>query len=184
MDIKMTRDKDNTIILRATDFYTTKSAAKELGISRMTLWRWVKAGKVIPIKYNNQRLFHISELERLRRKQQVSGKVSKDKRPRPLSEKDFATQVEDLLTRFGWLFSHTYEQTHYARRSTKGFPDYVACRANDDGTARLLFAEIKAEAGVITPEQGEWLELLSACLGVEVYTWRPSGIETIAAILK
>jgi len=105
-----------------------------------------------------------------------------------ITEKDFATQVEDLLKLYGWKFYHVLEQRSYSKRTSKGFPDYVAVRP-----PRLIFAELKSEEGKLTPEQEEWLDLLRECqLGTivlpedcpEVYLWWPSQIEEIAEILK
>jgi hypothetical protein len=48
---------------------------------------------------------------------------------------------------------------------------------------RIVFAELKAEAGKVTEHQARWLALLSACPGVETYLWRPSDLERIAKVL-
>lgn len=100
-----------------------------------------------------------------------------------ITEKQFSKQLEDLFKLFGWKYSHTYEQTHYARRSTKGFPDYVAVR---DGL--IIFAELKSEKGKLTEEQEAWIKELGAVekhsLGVMVFVWRPSDINKIVEILR
>ncbi|TET25586.1 MAG: helix-turn-helix domain-containing protein [Dehalococcoidia bacterium] len=43
-----------------------RRAAEFLGVSRMTLWRWVRSGKIRPIEFDNQRFFHINELQTLK----------------------------------------------------------------------------------------------------------------------
>lgn len=102
-----------------------------------------------------------------------------------ITEKQFAEQIEDLLMIFGWRFYHVVEQSHYARRTSKGFPDYVAVRP-----PKLLFIELKSDVGVLTPEQSEWQALLGLCrraskpFSFGVYLWRPSMIEQITKILK
>jgi len=96
-----------------------------------------------------------------------------------ISEKAFFSQVEDLLKRFQWEFEHTFEQGVYARRTTKGFPDIVACRP-----PRLLFIELKSERGKVTEAQQEWLDALKATGKVEVYLWKPSQFEEIVEILR
>ncbi len=94
------------------------------------------------------------------------------------SESDFSTWVEDMFLTYGWALSHTYEQEHYARRSTKGFYDYVAINI-----PRLILVEIKSETGVISPVQRYWLNLGAQIEVVEVYLWRPGDREEIEQII-
>ena len=99
-----------------------------------------------------------------------------------LTEAQFATQVEDLLTRFGWMFYHVYEQFKHAKRSSKGFPDYVAMR-----NGRLLFIEIKSQHGKLSPDQQTWLEGLARCQSgdmPEIYVWWPAAFDDILEILR
>lgn len=51
------------ITIEATDLLSPKKAAKYLGITTMTLWRWVRDSKVTPIMLDH-RYFHINELRR------------------------------------------------------------------------------------------------------------------------
>ena len=111
-----------------------------------------------------------------------------------ISETAFLSQLLDLLKLFGWKYEHTFEQRIYARRTSKGFPDIVAVRP-----PRLIFAELKSEAGKVTTEQETWLEDLKECMRMitlvpmvsgkklpleplipsfEVYLWRPSQLES------
>jgi hypothetical protein len=53
----------------------------------------------------------------------------------------------------------------------KGWPDLFLAHAR---TGRLLAVEVKKELGKPTPEQEQWLAVLSAC-GVESMILRPSG---------
>ncbi len=53
--------------------------------------------------------------------------------------------------------------------TAKGFPDMVLVR---DG--RILFRELKAEKGKLTPEQAEWIDALLLA-GQDAGVWRPSG---------
>ena len=99
---------------------------------------------------------------------------------------------------FQWKYYHTWRSIH----SPAGFPDCVMVKP-----PRLIFAELKSEKGVVSPEQQEWLDLLeqvgkdtkvydhvlsqdaiqALCEKgtlVEVYLWRPDDIETIAEILR
>lgn len=122
-----------------------------------------------------------------------------------MNESDFASQVEDLLTLFGWRWVHqrpakTDKGWRTALSGNKGFPDYVATHPV---ARRLLFIELKGDNGKTTPEQDEWLSDLQECVkwGVavdsrgkatkrpmtpshEVYIWRPTDIDTITRILQ
>lgn len=126
------------------------------------------------------------------------------------TEPQFATQVEDLLKRFGWRWCHfrparTIHGWRTALTGHEGFPDYVAVRP-----PRLIIAELKSNKGKVLPAQQEWLDDLKACriavadnievptgqkiFGVpvvqaaivnpEVYLWRPDDIEEIAEVLR
>ncbi len=105
----------------------------------------------------------------------------------PVTERVFQRQVLDLAGLLGWRVYHTW----LSARSAPGFPDLVLCRAETDttgrpilGTGRLIFAELKSATGKPTPAQSEWLALLGAVPGVEVYLWRPHDLEGIARVLR
>jgi hypothetical protein len=82
-----------------------------------------------------------------------------------------------LAPMLGWrLCYHTLR----SKGSQSGFPDRVLVRE------RVIFAELKREKKVATPisaHQREWLDGL-AMAGAEVYLWRPSDLDEIAAILS
>lgn len=54
------------ITIQVNDLLPPKRAAKYLGITTMTLWRWVRDGKITPVMLDH-RYFHISELNRVKR---------------------------------------------------------------------------------------------------------------------
>ena len=58
----------------------------------------------------------------------------------------------------------------------KGFVDLVLCRD------RVLFIELKAEAGRVSAAQAIWLDRLRAA-GAEVYLWKPSMWPEINRVL-
>ena len=100
-----------------------------------------------------------------------------------ISEKAFATQVEDLLDMFGWTWVHfrparTKHGWTTAMSGTKGFPDYVAAREIHPDEFQRIFFELKKENGKLSSEQEVWVRLLNA------YVWRPSQIKEIAKILR
>ena len=101
----------------------------------------------------------------------------------PVTEKDFAAQVEQLLEMFGWVWCHfrparTKNGWVTALSGFPGFPDYFAVK---DG--KILIFELKSERGKVTVYQELWHSELKKC-GQEVYVWRPVDIEMIAEILR
>ena len=58
----------------------------------------------------------------------------------------------------------------------KGFPDLVLVRE------RVIYAELKAQKGVIRPEQKQWRDWLKAA-NAEHHLWRPSDWPDIERIL-
>jgi len=53
------------ITIEVADLLTPKKAAKYLSITTMTLWRWVRDGKIVPVILDHS-YFHINELERVK----------------------------------------------------------------------------------------------------------------------
>ncbi|GAH92302.1 unnamed protein product, partial [marine sediment metagenome] len=53
------------VTIEVKDLLPPKKAAKYLGITTMTLWRWVRDGKITPVMLVH-RYFHISELNRVK----------------------------------------------------------------------------------------------------------------------
>ncbi|MBA7540556.1 hypothetical protein ES705_32855 [subsurface metagenome] len=47
------------------DLYDTNEAARVLGIGYATLYRWIKAGKLIPVRVDKRTLIPKSEIDRL-----------------------------------------------------------------------------------------------------------------------
>lgn len=123
-----------------------------------------------------------------------------------ISETALASQVDDLLSRFGWKWMHIKPSIMQSGRwassmneAGKGFLDYIALRP-----PRILVIELKDAYSKMTPEQEEWFKLWEECqrtlLSVnswdanskvifdlskkepvltipEVYLWRPKDIE-------
>jgi hypothetical protein len=92
-----------------------------------------------------------------------------------IAEKVFQSQVLQIAKLYRW---HAYHPA-LSKWSERGWPDIALVRP-----PRLVFAELKSEAGRVTEHQESWLALLAACAGVEAYLWRPSDLERIAELLR
>lgn len=62
VDIQMVKVRIETEI---PDVYSTAEAASLLGIHYATLYRWIRAGKIIPTRIGDRTLIPKSEVERL-----------------------------------------------------------------------------------------------------------------------
>jgi hypothetical protein len=107
------------------------------------------------------------------------------------SEAGFQTWVVAAARLYGWTVAHFRPaKTNKGWRTPvsadgKGYPDLTMCHSGRDGMpARLIFAELKAARGKLSPEQAAWMERLSLVRGVETYVWRPTDREAIAVILR
>jgi hypothetical protein len=96
-------------------------------------------------------------------------------KPQRIAEKDFQKQVLEIARLYRW---HAYHPA-LSKWSERGWPDLALVRP-----PRLVFAELKSERGRVTTHQERWLALLGACPGVEVFLWRPSDLERVAAVLR
>ncbi len=82
-----------------------------------------------------------------------------------ISERDFASQVEDLLRRFQWRFMHikpamTGKGAWVSRMNKEGtgWLDYLALRP-----PRIIVVELKDAYSKMTPEQEEWWDMWEGC---------------------
>lgn len=94
-------------------------------------------------------------------------------------ERSFQRWVIAYAELRGWRCWHD----NYALRNSRGLPDLIMARGQ-----RLVFAELKTEAGRVRPEQREWLAQLLTIAEVsngamDVYIWRPSDRQIIERIL-
>lgn len=94
---------------------------------------------------------------------------------RDASEQEWQRFVTDALDLAGWKWWHCTD----SRKSPSGFPDLVAAHP----TRGILFAELKAAAGRVRPEQGRWIHVLNlaaeaigggAGADVTVRVWKPA----------
>lgn len=116
----------------------------------------------------------------------------------PQSEAGFQAAVVEYAQIRQWALVY---HTHDSRRSPEGFPDLVLVRGE-----RIVFAELKSQAGRTSPQQEAWLAGLRrvavAAAGMErervaygivdvaeppivsVFLWRPSDWPSIEKELK
>ncbi len=112
-----------------------------------------------------------------------------------LTEAQFLTKVTDLARVRGWLSHHDRGDYRKCIQGDPGFPDLVLAR---DG--RVLFVELKAKNGRLSPAQREWFTALGAHdgnksnpyrvtetadgSGLSVEVWRPDMFPMIEEILQ
>ncbi|WP_309132653.1 VRR-NUC domain-containing protein [Brevibacterium sp.] len=82
-----------------------------------------------------------------------------------MTEAELQAMVIDLAKRMGWTHFHTFD----SRRSEPGFPDLVLVHPRQ---RRVLWRELKSEAGTTSPAQKVWLHNLKV-VGEDVDIWRP-----------
>lgn len=56
------------VVVDTTELEDTNEAARLLGIGYATLYRWIKEGKLIPLRVGGRTLIPKSEIERLKNK--------------------------------------------------------------------------------------------------------------------
>jgi hypothetical protein len=107
--------------------------------------------------------------------------TEQEKLLRRISERDWQAHVIKIATLKGWRYYHPPDNRPVNGRIQKvvsGFPDLCLIK----GT-RMIFAELKKEKGLVSPEQQEWIEAIEGC-NIAVYVWRPSDLHTIVEILS
>lgn len=97
----------------------------------------------------------------------------------PEPEAHLQRKVLQLARLYGYRAYHT----HRSDRSEPGFPDLVLVKMG--GRRPVLFCELKAAKGKLSPAQLAWIEDLVACegYGALAYVWRPADLTQIAAVL-
>lgn len=102
---------------------------------------------------------------------------------RMMSEAGFQEAVIQLAELTGWRCMHVRAVTDQRGRTrtpttTVGWPDVTLWRPD-----RLMFRELKTEAGRVTVEQRDVLDSLAAA-GADVAVWRPSQWDEIETTLR
>lgn len=80
-----------------------------------------------------------------------------------MTEASLLERIRAACRTTGVLIYHT----HNSRRSERGFPDLVIVLGD-----RVLYRELKAARGRLTPQQRTWLDRLTAA-GADAGVWRP-----------
>lgn len=122
--------------------------------------------------------------------------ISSGLRPVPaqfltISEKQFQAWIVEVLRLGGWRYAHfrpaqtqSRDAAGRQRWSTPmsgdvGWPDITIAHR---GKGKLLFRELKSEAGKVSPEQVAWIADLRAG-GADAAVWRPRHKHLIEATL-
>jgi Holliday junction resolvase len=90
------------------------------------------------------------------------------------SERSFQNAVVRYARLMGWAVVFTHDSRH----SPKGWPDLVCIRR-----PRIVFLELKAQRGRVTPEQAACLAELRAC-GMEALVARPSQWQRLEELFR
>ena len=101
-----------------------------------------------------------------------------------ITERAWQAQVTDLAKVLGW--PHAYFRPARTERGWRtpvsgpkgaGFPDLVLVRGD-----RLVFAELKAQDGRLTPDQRHVLGVLGKA--AECHVWRPADLNAVLEVLR
>jgi hypothetical protein len=92
-----------------------------------------------------------------------------------MSESELRARVVKLAHFHGWrVFSLPIARTRRPVKDAVGYPDLTLARQG-----RVLWIELKTEAGVLSVEQTQWLKDLPAMLVV-----RPSDLDNMELVLR
>lgn len=64
------------IVVDIPELYDPNQAAEALGVGYATVFRWIKAGKLIPLRIGGRTLIPRSEIERFKNNQATEGPVA------------------------------------------------------------------------------------------------------------
>jgi hypothetical protein len=108
-----------------------------------------------------------------------------------ISERDFKNGLVLFARNCGWLVHHDLPSQRAngswatATQGDSGYPDLVLAHPGNPNTnypARIIYAELKTERGIVTAAQQTWLDTLNAA-GQVAYIWRPSMQAKINRVL-
>ena len=91
-----------------------------------------------------------------------------------MTEAELQQLIEDVAHLTGWLVFHDND----SRRNVAGFPDLVLVNP-----PRVVFLELKSDAGRVRPEQQRWMRALELCDTVSSAVVRPADADQAVAYL-
>ena len=107
-----------------------------------------------------------------------------------MTEDEFSDALVELAHLFDWkVAGFRPARTKHGWRTAvrydgKGFPDLTLVHPNGS----VIFAELKADKGRMSPEQVEWQRIMELAAryanGVRHVVWRPRDASDIAAVLS
>ena len=103
-----------------------------------------------------------------------------------VTENELLQTVLEMAEALGYVVYHVLEQSHYAKRTAKGFPDLVMCRDQDldrGRDARMIVMELKSQLGKVSDDQLRWLDYFRQ-FGIENYLIRPSDLDNLENLLR
>ena len=95
-----------------------------------------------------------------------------------MSEDELVYAIGDVLTRYGWRWTHHRRSDQAITMGDPGEPDIRAVR---DG--RALWIECKSQAGRLTADQAAWLTAYGQVPGAVVRVMRPADLTAFVAEL-
>lgn len=101
--------------------------------------------------------------------------TDEERADRAMTEKQLRGRILYRARKNGWKAMSIQRAVagQWQTPASKGFPDLMLVKAGQP----IIFAELKRELGRVTPEQTEWLELLSTT-GAIAGVWRPSNLRS------
>jgi hypothetical protein len=100
-----------------------------------------------------------------------------------MTESEWQKQVLKSAHTLGWQSMHIVRTVKHQAFGAKGsmgtgWPDLVLVKGG-----RIIFAELKTQKGITTPEQKQVLALLFEIPGAECHIWRPSDFGLVLDML-
>ena len=75
-----------------------------------------------------------------------------------MTEDELLTAATEALTLFDWRWTHARRSDRALTMGHPGLPDIIAVKGG-----RVLFCEVKSQAGRLSPDQVLWLDALKEC---------------------
>lgn len=96
-----------------------------------------------------------------------------------LTEDELLTAITEAATYRGWRWHHVRRSDKALQMGHSGFPDLVLARKG-----QVLFLELKAEQGRISPDQQAWMNQLWSGAQVRALVVVPSMLDRVLGWLE